>query len=115
MCNNSLLFVCEIYDRQDMTVSIVRGLMIFHYFAKNAIVTIIGRIYFLFTYQFLLMFFVGTDICEKESLVSEETGISEENPRVRAVDPRTHSHPTTTDPGDRTRSARSKCIVHCTT
>lgn len=33
------------------------------------------------------MFFVGTDICEKESLVSEETGISEENPRVRAVDP----------------------------
>lgn len=60
MCNNSLLFikkeiktsVCEIYDRQDMTVSIVLGLMIFHYFAKNAIVTIIERIYFLFTYQF---------------------------------------------------------------
>lgn len=93
MCNNSLLFikkeiktsVCEIYDRQDMTVSIVLGLMIFYYFAKNDIVTIIGRIYFLFTYQFLIMFFVGTDICENVSLVSEMTGISEENPRVRLL------------------------------
>lgn len=51
--------------------------------------------------------FVDKDICTKESLMSEETGISEENPRVQEVDPRTLSHATTAVSGDQTRSARS--------
>lgn len=48
--------------------------------------------------------------------MSEEAGVPEENPRVQAGDPpppRILSHATTADPGDRNRSARRECIVHC--